>query len=101
MLSKLRMDVFTLLGSNLYAVRRAKGLSQEAVGARMGVDRAHVSLIERGKQNLTLATLQQLCFALEVSPAALFDPNVAPRPERPAPAARPPRQTIKPPKRKA
>src|ERR1700761_2900096 len=82
MLSKLRMDIFTLLGSNLFAARRAKGLSQEAVAARMGVDRAHVSLIERGKQNPTLSTIQQLCIALDMKPAALFDEAVSPRPGR-------------------
>lgn len=39
----------------------------------MGVDRAHVSLIERGEQNATLLTIWSLCEALGVRPRDLFD----------------------------
>ena len=53
--------------------RLAAGLSQEAVAERMGVDRAYVSGIERGKQNATLLTVWQAAEALGVRPAALFD----------------------------
>ncbi|WP_293970137.1 helix-turn-helix domain-containing protein [Sphingomonas sp.] len=47
-------------------------MSQEAVGAKMGVDRAYVGLIERGEQNVTLLTIWGVCEALDVRPAALF-----------------------------
>ena len=48
-------------------------LSQEAVAERMGVDRAHVSSMERGQQNVTLLTLWQAAQALECRPAAFLD----------------------------
>ncbi len=53
--------------------RLAAGLSQEAVAERMGVDRAHVSSMERGQQNIVLLTLWEASQALGVRPAAMFD----------------------------
>lgn len=66
------MDIRKVFGANVRAYRLAAGLSQEAVAARMGVDRAHVSAIERGLQNVTLLTIWQLAEALKVRPADLF-----------------------------
>jgi len=50
------------------------GLSQEAVAERMGVDRAHVSSMERGQQNVTLMTLSLVAQALKIDPAELMAP---------------------------
>ena len=66
------MDIRKVFGANVRAYRLAAGLSQEAVAVRMGVDRAHVSAIERGRQNVTLLTIWQLAEALKVRPADLF-----------------------------
>ncbi|HQT62086.1 MAG TPA: helix-turn-helix transcriptional regulator [Acidiphilium sp.] len=44
---------------------------------RMGVDRAHVSSMERGQQNVTLLTLWLVSQAVGVKPAALFDEDFA------------------------
>jgi transcriptional regulator with XRE-family HTH domain len=67
------MDIRRLFGWNLRRRRLAAGLSQEAVAVRMGVDRAHVSSMERGQQNVTLLTLWEAAQALGVKPAALLD----------------------------
>ncbi len=53
--------------------RLARGMSQEAVAEKMGVDRAHVSAMERGQQNVTLLTIWSACEALAVRPEAFFD----------------------------
>lgn len=66
------MDIRKLFGSNVRHYRLAANLSQEAVGVKMGVDRAYVGLIERGEQNVTLLTIWGVCEALDVHPAALF-----------------------------
>lgn len=70
------MDIRKLVGGNIRRLRKAAGLSQEAVGVRMGIDRGHVGLIERGEQNATLLTVWSACEALGVRPAALFDETV-------------------------
>ena len=77
------MDIRRLFGANLRRARLEAKLSQEAVALLMGVDRAHVSSMERGKQNVTLLTVWAVCDGLKVSPASLFDETVttiAPQP---------------------
>lgn len=66
------MDIRKLFGANVRHYRRSAGLSQEAVAERMGVDRAYVSLIERGEQNATLLSVHEAAQALEVKPADLL-----------------------------
>lgn len=71
------MDIRKLFGANVRRYRVAAGLSQEAVAARMGVDRAYVSAIERGAQNVTLLSLWEIAQALSVRPKDLFDETAA------------------------
>ena len=61
-------------------LRLAAGLSQDAVAVRMGVDRAHVSSMERGQQNVTLAILHQAAQAIGVKPAAMLEEGTDPAP---------------------
>jgi transcriptional regulator with XRE-family HTH domain len=67
------MDIRRVFGANVRRYRLAAKLSQEAVAERMGVDRAHVSAIERGLQNATLLTILQASEALGVRPADLLE----------------------------
>ena len=68
------MDLRRRFATNLRRCRLAAGLSQEAVAERMGVDRAHVSSMERGQQNVTLMTLSLVAQALKIDPAELMAP---------------------------
>lgn len=70
------MDIRKVFGANVRVYRLAAGLSQEAVAARMGVDRAYVSAIERGLQNVTLLTILQVAESLNVRPADLLVESV-------------------------
>ena len=84
------MDIRRLFGTNMRRFRLAAGLSQEAVAVRMDVDRAHVSSMERGQQNITLLTLWEASQALGVRPAALLEEGAqtAPQPGVKAPRTR-------------
>lgn len=66
------MDIRKLFGTNVKRYREAAGLSQAEIAARMGVDRAYVSAIERGLQNATLLSIWEIAQALEVRPVALL-----------------------------
>ena len=70
------MDIRKLLGANVRRYRLSASLSQEAVAVRMGADRAFVSQIERGGQNVTLLTIHHLSEALGIRPVDLFDERV-------------------------
>ena len=75
------MDIRKVFGANVRVYRLAAGLSQEAVAVRMGVDRAYVSAIERGRQNATLLTIREVALALGVRPADLIvDPALKSKP---------------------
>lgn len=67
------MDIRQIFGSNLKNYRERADLSQAALAAKMGVDRAHVSAMERGQQNVTIITLWHVALALDVKPAALLE----------------------------
>ena len=71
------MDIRLLFGDNIRRFRVQAGLSQEAVAERMGVDRAHVSSMERGQQNVTLLTLWHTAQALGVRPVDLLNEDGA------------------------
>ena len=70
------MDIRRIFGANVRRYRVAAGLSQEAVAVKMGVDRAYVSGMERGQQNVTLLTMWHLSEAVGVKPAYLLDETV-------------------------
>jgi transcriptional regulator with XRE-family HTH domain len=67
------MDVRLVIGTNARKFRLALDLSQEAVAAQMGVDRAYISGLELGKANPTAVTLSRLADVLGVRVAALLD----------------------------
>lgn len=70
------MDIRKLFGANVRRYRVSLNISQEALGVRMGVDRAYVSAIERGVQNVTLLSMWEVAQALGVRPAALLVEDV-------------------------
>ena len=70
------MDIRKLFGTNVRRYRVDLNISQEALGVRMGVDRAYVSAIEHGVQNVTLLSMWEVAQALGVRPAALLVEDV-------------------------
>jgi transcriptional regulator with XRE-family HTH domain len=66
-------DPGTRFGENLRAARTGAGLSQEALAYEAVVDRAAISVYERGRREPNLRTILKLARALGLSPAALLD----------------------------
>jgi transcriptional regulator with XRE-family HTH domain len=60
------------LGRKIRELRKKHGWSQEEFADKCRIGRAHMSLIERGQQNLTLATLLTICQELGISMSALM-----------------------------
>lgn len=59
-------------GLRLRELRRARGLSQEALAERAALDRTYVSSCERGHRNISLANIYRLAAALGVEPSELL-----------------------------
>jgi transcriptional regulator with XRE-family HTH domain len=75
-----------VLASNVYRLRKDRGLTQEQLAEAAGVRQPRIAEVERGDANPRLLTLARLAFALGVPVAALLDPDRLDRLEEPAPA---------------
>ncbi len=60
------------VGRAIRDLREASGLSQEALAAEAGLHRTYISLVERGKRNITVDALSQIAEALNVYPSRLI-----------------------------
>lgn len=60
-------------GRHLAGLRRAVGLSQEALAHESGLARSYVSGVERGKRNISLLNICRLASVLNVRPSDLLD----------------------------
>lgn len=67
-------DLQRILGQNLRAYRKARGLSQEAFADVIGVHRTYMGGLERGERNLTLKSLEKIAAMLDEEPLALLTP---------------------------
>ena len=70
-----RMAMRKLVGRNYARLRRAKGLTQEAMEERSGFSQQYISDLERGLRNPTVVTLDELAQALDVNHVELVTPD--------------------------
>ena len=54
------------LGVTLKELRKQKGMTQTALGKRVGLDQKRISLMENGNPNIRVASLFRLLSALDV-----------------------------------
>ena len=55
------------VGNRIKELRGKLGISQEELGFRSGVHRTYIASLEVGKRNVSIATLEKIVNALEVS----------------------------------
>jgi transcriptional regulator with XRE-family HTH domain len=67
-----RSPAHLALGQAVRELRIERGLSQEALGHEVGLDRTYVGGVERGERNPTFAALRALADGLEVPPSQLL-----------------------------
>lgn len=61
------------VGNRIKELRVKLGISQEELGFRSGVHRTYIASLEVGKRNISIATLEKIVNALEVSFSEFFD----------------------------
>ena len=61
------------VGNRIKELRGKLGISQEELGFRSGVHRTYIASLEVGKRNISIATLEKIVKALEVSFSEFFD----------------------------
>ncbi|MBI4517501.1 MAG: helix-turn-helix transcriptional regulator [Deltaproteobacteria bacterium] len=67
------MDDRKLIGQRIKELRKARGLSQEALAEKMDVHPKYLGAVERGEQNPTIDFLEKVATALKVDLPALFN----------------------------
>lgn len=65
-------DVRRMVGENVKRLRLAAKLSQAELAARLDMDRAYISGLEKGARNPTVITLWHVSKALNVEMRAFF-----------------------------
>jgi transcriptional regulator with XRE-family HTH domain len=66
------MEIREVFARNLKAARRAKGLSQEELAYRAGIDRTYISSLERSVYNASIDLVDRLAMVLEVEASDLL-----------------------------
>jgi transcriptional regulator with XRE-family HTH domain len=65
-------EFYVRTGERVAAARRAIGISQDELAAKVGLGRVSVCNIEAGKQAIKLHRVPAFCRALKVGPAKLL-----------------------------
>lgn len=60
------MDILASVGGRIQKIREEKGITQDQLGEKAGINAKYVSAIERGQKNLTVLTLQKIAKGLGV-----------------------------------
>jgi CheY-like chemotaxis protein len=67
------VDLKALLGATLKSQRSMLGISQEELACRAGLHRTYISDVERGARNPSIASIEKLARALQISVSMLFE----------------------------
>jgi methanogenic corrinoid protein MtbC1/DNA-binding XRE family transcriptional regulator len=66
--SKNALDMFLRkLGNSIHEYRKLRGMSQQDLAKEAELDRAYISAVEHGKQNISIGAIAKLAKALDVS----------------------------------
>ncbi|KAB1637864.1 helix-turn-helix domain-containing protein [Pseudoclavibacter terrae] len=68
------------VGKNIRRIRLSRGISQEALGAVVGLHRTYIGSVERGERNITLQTLEGMAELLGVAAMELLDDDTSAQP---------------------
>lgn len=63
---------FDLFGQNLSHYRHLSGMTQEALGRSVGMNRTYISALEHGRANPTLRLMSTLAIALRIEVSNLL-----------------------------
>lgn len=70
--------IYKMIGERIRDERQKKRLTQDELASRVGLKRASITNVERGRQQILVHTLLQIADSLETSPARFlvaFDDN--------------------------
>lgn len=66
------MHLLDSIAKTIKRIRKTRGLSQEQLAELSGLDRTYISGVERGLRNITIASLERIITALQLTPNEFF-----------------------------
>jgi transcriptional regulator with XRE-family HTH domain len=66
------MGLREIVARNLRRLRRSRGLSQEELADRAGINRNYVGMLEREENSATVDMLEKLADVLDIDPIEFF-----------------------------
>lgn len=70
------MNLQELFGKRVRELRQNKGLSQEALAFKAGIDRTYMTSIENGKRNVSIQNIEKVITALEISVKEFYNSDL-------------------------
>ena len=65
----------TAIGRRLNSIRTSRHMTQQELANTSGLDRTYISMVEHGKQNLTIGAVLRIADALGVPIGHLIEPE--------------------------
>jgi transcriptional regulator with XRE-family HTH domain len=66
------MNIQEKFGKRVRELRNKKGVSQEALAFKAGIDRTYMTSVENGRRNISIQNIEKIIKALGVSVADFF-----------------------------
>ncbi|MDP1815112.1 MAG: helix-turn-helix transcriptional regulator [Leadbetterella sp.] len=70
------MDIKEKIGNRIAALRKEKGLSQEALGFESNVNRTYINDLEHARKNVSIVVLERIIHGLGVTFSEFFKENI-------------------------
>ena len=70
------MNIKEKIGHRLRELRTEKGLSQEKFSFECELDRTYIASIERGKRNVSIANIEKIAKAFDISVSDFFNSSL-------------------------
>ena len=70
------MNIKEKIGYRLRELRTEKGLSQEKFSFECELDRTYIASIERGKRNVSIANIEKIAKAFDISVSDFFNSSL-------------------------
>lgn len=65
-------NLLLLIGKRIQTIREKRGITQEQLEEKAGVNAKYISAVERGQKNVTIKTLEKIAQGLDVELYQLF-----------------------------
>lgn len=68
-----KSPILKVIASNIVALRKKQGITQEQLAHKSGIDRSYMGYIENAKHNISVGMLEKIAVALEVEIGELVE----------------------------